>query len=105
DEIPEYIYPPIELLEKGSDEAFFDSSEVEQKKHILLATLEAFKVKADVVNISCGPTITRYEIEPEMGVSVKSIEKLGKDLAMRLAAKSLRIEAPIPGKCAVGIEV
>gem|GEM_PF-226090 len=105
DELPEYIYPPIELLEKGSDEAFFDSSEVEEKKHILLATLEAFKVKADVVNISCGPTITRYEIEPEMGVSVKSIEKLGKDLAMRLAAKSLRIEAPIPGKCAVGIEV
>ncbi len=105
EEIPEYIYPDVDLLEKGDDEAFFDSSEVEQKKHILLATLEAFKVKADVVNISCGPTITRYEIEPQMGVSVKSIEKLGKDLAMRLAAKSLRIEAPIPGKCAVGIEV
>ncbi len=105
EEIPEYIFPPIDLLERGSDETVFDSGEVEQKKHILLATLEAFKVKADVVNISCGPTITRYEIEPEMGVSVKSIEKLGKDLAMRLAAKSLRIEAPIPGKCAVGIEV
>ncbi len=102
---PVYIFPPIELLERGKEETTFNTNEVEQKRRILLATLEAFKVKADVVNISCGPTITRYEIEPEMGVSVKSIEKLGKDLALRLAAKSLRIEAPIPGKCAVGIEV
>ncbi len=102
---PEYVFPPIDLLERGAEETTFNTNEVEQKKRILLATLEAFKVKADVVNISCGPTITRYEIEPEMGVSVKSIEKLGKDLALRLAAKSLRIEAPIPGKCAVGIEV
>lgn len=104
-EQPAYIFPPIDLLERGTEETTFNTNEVEQKKRILLATLEAFKVKADVVNISCGPTITRYEIEPEMGVSVKSIEKLGKDLALRLAAKSLRIEAPIPGKCAVGIEV
>lgn len=102
---PTYIFPPLDMLERGSEETTYNASEVEQKKRILLATLEAFKVKADVVNISCGPTITRYEIEPEMGVSVKSIEKLGKDLALRLAAKSLRIEAPIPGKCAVGIEV
>ncbi len=104
-EHPAYIFPPMDLLERGSEETTFNTNEVEQKKRILLATLEAFKVKADVVNISCGPTITRYEIEPDMGVSVKSIEKLGKDLALRLAAKSLRIEAPIPGKCAVGIEV
>ncbi len=104
-ETPVYITPPMDLLKAGDEETSFNSAEVEQKKRILLETLEAFKVKANVVNISCGPTITRYEIEPEIGVSVKSIEKLGKDLALRLAAKSLRIEAPIPGKCAVGIEV
>ncbi|MBE6649268.1 MAG: DNA translocase FtsK [Ruminococcaceae bacterium] len=104
-ETPVYITPPMDLLKAGDEETSFNSAEVEQKKRILLETLEAFRVKADVVNISCGPTITRYEIEPEIGVSVKSIEKLGKDLALRLAAKSLRIEAPIPGKCAVGIEV
>ena len=71
----------------------------------LIDILESFNVKADVVNIACGPTITRYELVPKAGVRVRQISNLVDDIALNLATTGVRIEAPIPGKNAVGIEV
>ena len=71
----------------------------------LVATLESFKIKAEVTNICRGPSVTRYELVPDAGVRINKITTLSDDIAMRLAATSVRIEAPIPGKSAIGIEV
>ena len=70
-----------------------------------METLKNFGVKTKIMNICCGPTVTRYELQPEIGVRVKAIASLADDIALHLAASGVRIEAPIPGKEAVGIEI
>ena len=101
-----YEIPPIELLSqgegkvsKGSKKALADTATKLQK------TLYSFGVSAKVENVSVGPAITRYELKPAEGVRVSKIAKLADDIALNLAAESIRIEAPIPGKQAVGIEI
>lgn len=101
-----YEAPPIELLKqssnkttKGSKKALTDTATKLQK------TLYSFGVSAKVENVSVGPVITRYELKPAEGVRVSKIAKLADDIALNLAAESIRIEAPIPGKQAVGIEI
>ncbi len=101
-----YKKPPISLLNKrkgglqGSSE-----SDLKMKVQRLEETLRSFKVDAKVVQVTQGPTVTRFEIQPAVGVKVNSIVNLSNDIALNLRAKSLRIEAPIPGKAAVGIEI
>lgn len=101
-----YEMPPVELLAqglgktaKGSKKALTDTATKLQK------TLYSFGVSAKVENVSVGPVITRYELKPAEGVRVSKIAKLADDIALNLAAESIRIEAPIPGKQAVGIEI
>ena len=101
-----YEYPPIELLSKpdkkklkGGAKALTDTATKLQK------TLYSFGVSAKVENVSVGPAITRYELKPAEGVRVSKIANLADDIALNLAAETIRIEAPIPGKQAVGIEV
>ncbi len=102
---PEYIFPPVELLTKPTPITAEMDSEYEQTAKKLVSTLASFKVQARVVNIAKGPTVTRYELQPEVGVRVKTIRNLAEDIALALAAKGVRIEAPIPGKEAIGIEI
>lgn len=71
----------------------------------LQQTLKNFGVNVTITNISCGPAVTRYELQPEMGVKVSKIVNLADDIKLNLAAADIRIEAPIPGKAAIGIEV
>ena len=101
-----YEFPPVELLSegkgvvlKGGKKALADTATKLQK------TLYSFGVSAKVENVSVGPAITRYEIKPAEGVRVSKIANLADDIALNLAAESIRIEAPIPGKQAVGIEI
>ena len=101
-----YALPPIDLL-KGST-GQWDASEkgdLQAKAALLERTLQNFNVGAKVVHVSKGPAVTRFEIQPAVGVKVSSIVRLADDIALNLAAKSIRMEAPIPGKAAVGIEV
>lgn len=103
---PKYIFPPISLLSAPVAPASTDiSEELQTTAKKLVETLNSFKVSAKVVNISRGPTITRYELSPEAGVRVRSISALVDDISLNLATSGVRIEAPIPGKAAVGIEV
>ncbi len=108
DEIPDDIQsPPIELLEepgyeKNSVLAKFNARKNAEK---LINTLNSFGVKAKIINISEGPSVTRYELQPDYGVKVSKIVSLTDDIALNLAAPSVRIEAPIPGKSAIGIEI
>ena len=101
-----YEYPPVELLSKGSKKAIKGGAraltDVATK---LQKTLYSFGVQAKVENVSVGPAITRYELKPAEGVRVSKIANLADDIALNLAAETIRIEAPIPGKQAVGIEV
>lgn len=102
-----YEFPSIELLNKNksnkNDTALANNLKVKAAK--LEQTLKDFKVNAKVVQVTQGPAVTRYEIHPNTGVKVSSIVRLADDIALNLEAKSIRIEAPIPGKAAVGIEV
>ena len=101
-----YIFPPINLL--GRDPGNTAGSGIlEQQKNgrKLEMTLKSFGVEARVINVSAGPTVTRYEVSPSQGVKVSKIVNLADDIALNLAASGIRIEAPIPGKAAVGIEV
>lgn len=101
-----YVFPPINLL--GRDPGNSGGSGIlEQQKNgrKLEMTLKSFGVEARVINISAGPTVTRYEVSPSQGVKVSKIVNLADDIALNLAASGIRIEAPIPGKAAVGIEV
>ena len=101
-----YIYPPIELL--GADPQMgsgSNRSEMIENARKLESTLKSFGVDAKVIQISKGPTVTRYELSPSQGVKVSKIVNLSDDIALNLAASGIRIEAPIPGKAAVGIEV
>ncbi len=103
--VPEYEYPPIELLKKGEGVSAAMTQEYEQTARKLIDTLQSFNVSAKIINIAKGPTVTRYELQPGKGVKVKNIRNLSDDIALSLASKGIRIEAPIPGKEAVGIEV
>ena len=102
---PPYVFPPIDLLKKPEKSKGTDSSELESTVQKLQSTFESFGVKVKVGNAVCGPTVTRYELYPEQGVKVKTITALTDDIKLALAAKNIRIEAPIPGKAAVGVEV
>lgn len=102
-----YKFPPIDLLNKGQapKNRTGVSAALQAKARKLEETLENFHIDAKVVQVTQGPAVTRYEIHPNVGVKVKSIVNLADDIALNLEAKSIRIEAPIPGKAAVGIEV
>lgn len=100
-----YKKPPVTLLDKPAGAARSNSSLLTEKARKLEETLRNFHVDARVMQVTQGPTVTRYEIQPAVGVKVSSIVRLADDIALNLEAKSIRIEAPIPGKAAVGIEV
>ena len=102
----EYVFPPTTLLKKGAKNAgSFSGEEYKATAIKLQQTLHNFGVGVTVTNISCGPAVTRYELLPEQGVKVSKIVGLTDDIKLSLAAADIRIEAPIPGKSAVGIEV
>ena len=101
-----YEYPPVELLSKGSKKTIKGGAKaLTDVATRLQKTLYSFGVQAKVENVSVGPAITRYELKPAEGVRVSKIANLADDIALNLAAETIRIEAPIPGKQAVGIEV
>ena len=101
-----YQYPPIELLSKGEKKAIKGGAKaLADVATKLQKTLYSFGVQAKVENVTVGPAITRYELKPAEGVRVSKIANLADDIALNLAAETIRIEAPIPGKQAVGIEV
>lgn len=102
----EYTYPPLSLFEMGkrSDDAGA-AAELKEKADKLVKTLEDFGVRTKVLDICRGPTVTRYELQPLAGVKISRITSLADDIALNLSAGGVRIEAPIPGKPAVGIEV
>ena len=102
----EYRFPPVDLLKRGSRPVgSFSEQEYKETAIKLQQTLRNFGVGVTVTNISCGPSVTRYELHPEQGVKVSKIVGLADDIKLSLAAADIRIEAPIPGKSAVGIEV
>jgi DNA segregation ATPase FtsK/SpoIIIE, S-DNA-T family len=104
-EIP-YKKPPLELLKPNPNASKpSDTQYLKERAKKLEDTLASFGVGAKVVDISVGPTVTRYELQPDQGVKVSKIVNLADDIALNLAASGIRIEAPIPGKSAVGIEV
>lgn len=100
-----YQYPPISLLKRGSKQSGESDAHLRETAMKLQQTLQNFGVNVTVTNVSCGPSVTRYELQPEMGVKVSKIVGLADDIKLNLAAADIRIEAPIPGKAAVGIEV
>ncbi len=103
-----YKLPPVSLLSKPKAMAKSKSEvkeELETKANKLLETLASFKVEAKILNITQGPTVTRFELQPGFGVKVSKITHLADDIALSLAAPGVRIEAPIPGKSAIGIEI
>ena len=103
--IEQYRQPPLSLLKKGSGHKGDSDAHLRATALKLEQTLQNFGVKVHVTNASCGPSVTRYEIQPEQGVKVSKIVGLADDIKLNLAVADLRIEAPIPGKAAVGIEV
>lgn len=105
--VKQYVFPPIELLKRGKSSGRSMTSDVYLKETAmkLQSTLDSFGVRVQVTNVSCGPSVTRYELQPEQGVKVSKIVSLADDIKLNLAVADIRIEAPIPGKAAVGIEV
>ncbi len=103
-----YIYPPYDLLKEdvdaGGNARNYRNQVLEGAKK-LEETLSSFGVSAKVINVTRGPTVTRYELQPSTGVKVSRIVNLADDIALNLAAPAIRLEAPIPGKAAIGIEV
>ena len=105
-EVVQYVYPPVTLLKKDTSQKSEDvAEELQSNAQKLTDILRSFNVKTKIVNVSRGPTITRYELQPEAGTRVRSVANLVDDIALGLAADGVRIEAPIPGKSAIGIEV
>lgn len=105
-ENPEYILPsPSLLTEPAQNSQYHDKAQIQSVVRKLERTFHSFGVKARVTKVNVGPAVTKYEVYPEAGVKVSKIVSLHDDLALALAAKDIRIEAPIPGKSAVGIEV
>ena len=100
-----YKFPPMNLLTRGKASGGDSDTYLRETARKLEQTLQTFNVKATVTNVSCGPSVTRFELQPEMGVKVSKIVSLADDIKLNLAASDIRIEAPIPGKAAVGIEV
>ena len=100
-----YEFPPIDFLKPGKSATKLGKKAVTDTANKLQKTLYSFGVSAKVENVSVGPTITRYELKPAEGVRVSKIANLADDIALSLAAETIRIEAPIPGKQAVGIEI
>ena len=100
-----YKFPPVGLLKLADNSGKDQESEIRSNAKKLIETLESFGVKASITHISCGPSVTRYELRPAPGVKINKITNLADDIALGLAADGVRIEAPIPGKAAVGIEV
>ena len=100
-----YSYPPIGLLKLANNSGVDGESEMRLNAQKLVSTLESFGVRAEITHISRGPSVTRYELCPAPGVKISKITNLSDDIALNLAANGVRIEAPIPGKAAVGIEV
>jgi len=100
-----YTIPPLSLLNQPAKQKTTSKAEVQKKGQLLETTLKNFGVDARVTQIKIGPAVTQYEIQPAQGVKVSKIVNLHNDIALALAAKDIRIEAPIPGRSAVGIEV
>ena len=101
-----YELPPVSLLKKDTgSKQLMNDAQLQAKAELLEQTLNDFGVEARVLKVTQGASVTRYEVQPATGVKVASITRLSDDIALNLRAKSLRIEAPIPGKAAVGIEV
>lgn len=100
-----YSYPPVDLLKPANNQSVDGDGEMKENGTKLIETLDSFGVKAAITYIARGPSVTRYEIKPAPGVKISKITNLADDIALALAAKGVRIEAPIPGKAAVGIEV
>lgn len=101
-----YEFPPVSLLKKDTgSRQLMNDSQLEARAELLEKTLNDFGVDAKVLTVTQGASVTRYEVQPATGVKVASITRLADDIALNLRAKSIRIEAPIPGKAAVGIEV
>lgn len=101
-----YRYPPLSLFEKSkSAKGGADENELKRNADLLVSTLSSFGVETRLLDISRGPSVTRYELQPAAGVKISRITGLADDIALNLAAAGVRIEAPIPGKAAVGIEV
>lgn len=101
-----YEFPPLKLLKKGENSGAKDTArQLKETALHLQQTLQTFGVKVTITDISQGPSVTRYELQPEQGVKVSKIVNLSDDIKLNLAATDIRIEAPIPGKAAVGIEV
>ncbi|MBE5864888.1 MAG: DNA translocase FtsK [Lachnospiraceae bacterium] len=100
-----YMFPPLSRLQKGTGSAGDSTQELKETAMRLQQTLNTFGVKVTITDISQGPSVTRYELQPEQGVKVSKIVGLTDDIKLNLAATDIRIEAPIPGKAAIGIEV
>ena len=100
-----YHFPPMNLLKRGNKTSGESDAHLRETAMKLQQILQNFGVSVTVTNVSCGPAVTRYELQPEMGVKVSKIVGLTDDIKLNLAAADIRIEAPIPGKAAVGIEV
>ena len=100
-----YLFPPISKLVKGKSKSGDSARELKETAQRLQQTLQTFGVRVTVTDISQGPAVTRFELQPEQGVKVSKIVGLSDDIKLNLAATDIRIEAPIPGKAAVGIEV
>ncbi len=106
DDTPPYNYPPIDLLSQGEREDTSNHAQRDmQKAKLLEDTLQSFGISAKLTGIAHGPAVTRFELQPAPGVKVSRITSLADDIALNLAAMSVRIEAPIPGKAAVGVEI
>lgn len=102
----QYKFPPVSLLNRNTNSKASNLERENRDTAITLKqTLQNFGVKVDITDISCGPSVTRYELKPELGVKVSRIVSLADDIKLSLAAADIRIEAPIPGKSAIGIEV
>ena len=101
----EYRFPSVDMLTKGSSRYEANDDEIAENTRLLREVLESFHIRVKEISCSCGPTITRFEVKPDTGVRVRAIANLVDDIAMNLAKAGVRIEAPIPGKAAVGIEV
>lgn len=102
----EYKFPPLSLLNMNKNAKSGNQARENQTTAMRLQqTLQNFGVKVTIIDISCGPSVTRYELQPEQGVKVSKIVSLSDDIKLNLAAADIRIEAPIPGKAAIGIEV
>ncbi len=105
-EKPVYVYPQLSLLQKpSSGNGQTTEQELRETAAKLQKVFETFRVNVHITDVTCGPSVTRYELTPELGVKVSKIVSLQDDIKLNLAAQDIRIEAPIPGKAAVGIEV